>query len=192
MLNGRRQPAGRAAQRFVMGWICFVCGCANPSILRLDQPHLPEPQRRLDLLSEQVYWTESDGVYRVLAEIPLPGASTGRPAYLVYLRFVLPPDQEASPPVGADVRGFLIQTRGSYAGLVEVADATVTAHPPDAPGQTTWSLHADLHFDDGSRLSGDLIAARGDWRLRQLETRTHAADVRALLTPPAPIVHQSP
>src|SRR5690606_23960671 len=126
MLNGR----WRAAQCFVIGWMCFICACSNPSVLRLDQPHLPEPQRRLNLLSEQVCWTESDGVYRVLAEIPLPGAATGRPAYLLYLRFVLPSDEESAPLAGRDVRGFLIQTRGAYAGLAEVIGAAVTAQFP--------------------------------------------------------------
>ena len=68
-------------------------GCATPSRFRLEQPRLPEPQRRLDLASEQVFWTAEGALGRVLAEIPLPGASTGRPIYLLYLRVTMNSDK---------------------------------------------------------------------------------------------------
>jgi hypothetical protein len=169
----------------------LLAGCARPSAVRLEQPGLPEPQRRLDLLSEQVWWSPGGGVYRVLAEIPLPGAGTGRPTYLVYLRITTSPGEKA-PQRPTEVRGFLIQTRGPQAGLARLTSAVVTGAPPAGEGRTPWDLHVHLDFEDGSHLSGRLMATREDWRLNEFETRTHTADVQALLHQPAPANEHNP
>lgn len=170
------------------GTTLVFCGCTTPSSLRLEQPRLSEPQCRLDLISEQVWWTESGGVHRVLVEIPLPGAGTGRPTYLLYLRVTIAPDSQGEPETPADLRGFLIQTRGPQAGLTLLTRGNISGPPPAGTGD--WSLRVDLPFEDGSRLAGNLLAVHDDWRLTRFETRSHTADVQALLTEPAPIMNQ--
>ena len=178
-------------QRFAVGILvlpaigaALSAGCANSSKFLLEQPRLSGPQRRLDLRSKQVHWTAEGAVYRVLAEIPLPGAGTGRSAYLLYLRVTADLDQQPDLPAPSEVRGFLIQTHGAHAGLTPVIKAAVTGTPPKGPGQSTWKLSVDLAFEDGSRVSGNLIATRADWKLRHFETRSHKADVQALLRGP--------
>lgn len=157
-------------------------GCSAPSRIRLEQPHLPESQRILELLSEQVYWSEGDGTRRVLAEIPLPGAGTGRPTYLLYLRVPAAADVTGGQPAAsADVRGFLIQTRGPQAGLTALVQARVSASPPAGADQDTWNLHIELTCEDSTRVTAELSARRDDWRIRHFETRTHTADVQGLL-----------
>ena len=87
------------------------------------------------------------------------------------------------------MRGFLIQTRGAHAGLTPVTRAAVTGCWYDAGFQplkpSVWKPHVELVFEDGSRLSADLVAHRRDWKLTQFETRSHTADVQALLNAPA-------
>lgn len=171
------------------GAVALLCGCAPPNAFRLEQPRLTGAQRRLELTSEQVYWTGAEPLYRLLAEIPLPGAGTGRPAFLLYLRVTANTDGQGAPPGPVEVRGFLIQTRGTQAGLTPLTAATVAG---DRPGQTTWKLRVDLTFEDSSRLTGHLTATRSDWTLTRFETRSHAADVQALLTGPLPVLRPMP
>lgn len=155
----------------------LLAGCAPRSTLRLEQPRLSSPEANLDLSSAQVYWSEHDGIHRVLGEIPLPGADTGRPTYLIYLRMRFSKGKSVQ---ATDVRGFLIQTRGPRKGLTPLSTAGVTAEPPAGSAKGTWVLHAQLVFEDHSSMTADLNARREDWKLLQFETRTHAADVRAL------------
>jgi len=171
------------------GTLALLCGCAGPSALHLEQPRLAGAQQRLELTSEQVYWTGDEPVYRLLAEIPLPGAGTGRPAFLLYLRVTANTDGQGAAPGPVEVRGFLIQTRGTQAGLTPLSTAAVAG---DRPGQTTWKLRVDLTFEDSSRLTGHLTATRGDWTLTRFETRSHAADVQALLSGPLPVLRPLP
>lgn len=166
----------------------MVAGCVAPSSIRLEQPRVPAAQRQLDLLSQQVYWMDGEGVYRVLAEIPLPGAQTGRPMYLLYLRLTMKPAAgERGPVRPAEACGFLIQTRGPLTGLAMVSEAAIDAAPPGA-GQACWRLHVDLACDDGTRISGSLLAQREAWRVTRFEGRTNAADVQVLLQSPAPMM----
>src|SRR4029079_17528591 len=107
--------------------LCLICGCASPvSTVSFHQPKLTGRQQNLDLASAQTFFADDAGVERVLAELPLPGAKSGEPMYLLYLR-VSPepqkPTKDSSPTY--EVRVFLIQTRGDYAGRVDVTRATV-------------------------------------------------------------------
>lgn len=154
--------------------ILSTVGCAPVSRLRLEQPRLATLEGRLDLSSEQVFWSQSDDVCRVLAELPLPGAETGRPTYVLYLRV------RCGRPVGmTEVRGFLIQTRGARRGLTPVVAASVKGEPPGSADR--WMLDIRLTCEDGSMVSGTLAARREDWRMHRFESRSHAADVNALL-----------
>lgn len=133
-------------------------------------------------MSAQVYWTGDGPVYRMLAEIPLPGADTGRPAFVLYLRVTIDGDANSRLIETIEARGFLIQTRGAQAGLTPLVAAAITG---DRPGATDWKLRAELLFEDSSRLTAHLSARRADWKVIRFETRTHEADVQALLKPGA-------
>ncbi len=168
------------------GLAAGLAGCGPRAELRLTQPQLPGWQQEMNLASSQVYWSPAEGVDRVLAEFPLPGAATGRPMYLLYLRL---PAEQARPTVGrggdAVVRGFFIQTRAEFAGRVEVKAGEVEVRGRSQGRSATRKLRFDLTCDDGCRLVGELTAARDDWRLQQFETRRRPADVELLLHPPA-------
>jgi hypothetical protein len=186
-LRSRLQSNGLLA--VALGAAVLLSGCANPSGLRLEQPGLSGPQQRLELVSEQVYWTGDGPVYRLLAEVPLPGAGTGRAAYLLYLRVTSNSDTKGGTSGPVEVRGFLIQTRGTQAGLTPLVEAGVVE---ERPGEKTWKLRVDLVFEDSSRLTGHLIARRADWKLTRFETRSHTADVQALLNGPLPKLRPLP
>lgn len=166
------------------GMMSLVAGCGRPvSGLRLEQPRLSGPQRQLDLVSEQVYWSGDGPVYRLLAEVPLPGAGTGRPAFLLYLRVTADANGKGAALQPVEVRGFLIQTRGTQAGLTPIVAAGVAG---DRPNGKNWKLRVELQFEDASQLSGDLTATRADWKLTHFETRSHTADVQGLMAEPLP------
>jgi hypothetical protein len=172
--------------------VALTAACAPTSRARLEQPHLQGPQRELNLVSEQTWWAPGNDVIRVLSEFPLPGASTGRPTYVLYLRL----NETAAQPVGdgkfqewsarAGLRGFLIQTRGRQAGLTSLVGGRVTAQPPPSGLTAGWTLQLDLDFEDGSRFSAALAAQRQERAVRQFETLRRPADVAALLSPPRP------
>jgi hypothetical protein len=168
----------------------LVAGCARPgSGLRLEQPGLTGPQQRLDLVTEQLYWSGEGPVYRLLAEVPLPGAGTGRPAFMLYLRVTADARGKGAELSPVEVRGFLIQTRGAQAGLTPVVEAGVGG---ERPSGKNWKLDVDLKFEDSSRLSGELTARRADWKLTHFETRGHTADVQGLMKEPLPKLNPLP
>ena len=187
MLTDRVHLRSGGAALLALSAAAMVSGCARPSVLRLEQPHLSGPQQRLELRSEQVYWTGQGPVYRLLAEMPLPGAGTGRPAFLLYLRVTEDANAPTAGPV--EVRGFLVQTRGAQAGLTPVVEAGVSG---DRPGNKTWKLRVDLRFEDSSRLTGFLIGDRADWKMTRFETRSHTADVQGLLKGSLPALRPLP
>src|SRR5262245_45121025 len=92
---------------------CLLGGCEKPvTTVSFHQPHVRGRQQNLDLATAQTYFADDAGVERVLAELPLPGAWTGDPIFLLYLRVnpaPLMPSKDSSPTY--EVRGFLIQTR---------------------------------------------------------------------------------
>jgi hypothetical protein len=123
----------------------------------------------------------ADRVERVLAEFPLPGAATGKPMYLLYLRW---PAGEAEPAVtdtkSSAVRGFLIQTRGQYAGLGFIVGGKVRVSGASQARHATRQLQIKLTCEDGTRLVGRLRARRDDYYVRHFETNRRPADVQAL------------
>lgn len=159
----------------------LLAGCAPVSRLHLIQPHLPGYQQHLNLTSETALWSPGEGVERVLAEFPPPGATTGRPLVLVYLRF---PAGVAEPGVGAKsgpaAKGFFIQTQGEYAGLSAVVGGKLVVAGRSKSANATRRLKLDLKCEDGSSLVGEIQARRDDWAIQQFETKRQPADVRAL------------
>jgi hypothetical protein len=199
------------------GLCAAVSGCsASGGSVTLFQPHLSGRQQEVRLTSEQAWWASDGDGDRVLVEFPLPGATTGRPMYLLYLRLDEPPaaqdgpagaQEEAagteteSPPTPGDVpvsqgdapaveerpdqnvRGFLIQTRGRYAGRAIVTGGTARFQHPPRPG-VSRRLDLDLTLEDGSRTAGSLMIRWDDLRLTYFETHQHAGDVAAVAATP--------
>lgn len=109
----------------------------------------------------------------MLVEFPLPGAATGRPNYLLYIR--MPAGVTSRPVEGAPpISGFIIQTRGEEAGLAVLTHARVAVRD-GKPQQYT----VELLFEDDSRISGHVLAERDEWRLRFFETEQRPVDVAA-------------
>lgn len=168
-------------------WVTVaVSGCGPSTDIRLVQPQLTGRQGDLHLMSEQVHWAAGEGVERVLAEFPLPGATTGRIVYLLYLRL---PAGEKEPTVSAreppTVRGFFIQTRGKYAGKASVVGGKVVVRGASQSSNATRQLDLELTCEDGTRIAGRLQARRDDYQVRYFEVYRRPADVQALEPPPA-------
>jgi hypothetical protein len=157
-------------------------GCSRVSEAYLTQPQLNRWQQNIHLRSQQVYWAAEPGSERVLAEFPLPGATTGKPMYLLYLR--LPPGQgelafTANEP--CETRGFFIQIRGRYAGLAFITAGKITVEGKSQSPEASRQIRIELICDDGSRLNGLLIARKNDWQLTHFENQRRPGDVQALL-----------
>ena len=160
----------------------LVLGCGPPARLDLYQPQLAGLQAHLHLQSERAFWSSDAQVERLVVEFPPPGASTGRPHfYLLYLRW---PAGQQQPAVAVDqkpsVRGFLIQTRGRFAGLAEVVGGTMTVERAVRTPEAVRRLTFDLRCEDGSQLVGTIEAQRDDMMLTNFERRSRAADVANL------------
>ncbi len=161
----------------------LVGGCGPAGRLRLAQPHLGGYQREVEILSEQVRWAQSEEVDRVLAEFPLPGARSGRPTYLFYLR--MPAGAEKArfdaPADTPRAQGFLIQTHGEYAGLTRISAGQVEMVQPFMGGASARRIRLDASCDDGTHLAGKLEATRDDYFIGRFETHLHPADVQNLV-----------
>jgi len=169
-------------------------GCGPSAELHLIQPRLAGWQRHMRLVSEQTFWSPGDRVDHVLAEFPLPGAATGRPTFLLYLRL---PAGEAEPTVaaktGATVRGFFIQTRGVFAGLAGVVDGKVRVRGTARGRDATRRIEFELVCEEGSRLVGQMLARRDDYHLEHFETHRRPVDVDALASAqPKPTTSKGP
>ena len=102
----------------VVGMAAMLAGCTPAAEIRLFQPQYVGAEQDINLQSNQVCWAPGEGMERVLAEFPLPGAVSGRPTYLLYLRIpIVRPGEPATATGSKRIRGFLIQTQGRNAGL---------------------------------------------------------------------------
>jgi len=159
-----------------------MAGCGPASSMHLLQPHLSGWQRHLHLTAENAWWSPGHGVDRVLVEYPPPGAITGRPLLLLYLRL---PFGVAEPtvaaPTGPAARGFFIQTRGEYAGLSTVVGGRVIVRGRSLSLGAKREVAVELKCEDGSALVGTIEARRDDWALRQFETQRRPVDVDMLI-----------
>lgn len=192
----------------VIAGAILVGGCAPAGTMTLVQPQLQGWQRELRLATERIHWAGAgdEKVERVLAEFPLPGARTGTPTYLLYLRlpagesnvsFAEPVPQAAlaqavdtaqatstsGDPADARGRGFFIQTRGEYAGLARLTGGTVKVRGKSRAEGATRTLELDLVCEDGSRIVGQLQAIRDEYTVSRFESKRRPADVRALDKP---------
>lgn len=160
-----------------------LVGCGPSAELNLIQPQLAGWQRHMRLISEQIYWSPDDQVDRVLAEFPLPGAATGRPTFLLYLRL---PAGESEPTVsakaGSTVRGFFIQTRGVFAGLAEIVGGEIKIYGTARGRGATRRVKFELVCEEGSRLVGQALARRDDYHVKQFETHRRPIDVETLIS----------
>lgn len=183
-MNGRRFRVSAWGLGLVACISVLPVGCASREKVWLVQPRLTGWQRELKLQSEQVRWARDGGedVERVLAEFPLPGARTGRPTYLLYLRLPAGMEQvslepEARVPAG----GFLIQTRGEFAGLARVTGGFVQLRDSASKDDLNRRYLIDLSFEDDSHLIGEIEAIRDDYFVSQFETRRRPGDVMLLI-----------
>lgn len=163
-------------------------GCGPAAKVNLVQPQLTGPQSDLQLVSDNAHWAKADEVTRVLAEFPLPGARTGTPTYLLYLRM---PADEKLTRVNADpgqpqVRGFIIQTRGEYAGLTRLTAGAVEMRKPSPLSGNTRKVAIDATCEDGTRITGTIKVDRDDFVVSRFETRRRPADVQNLIDDPSP------
>jgi len=160
-----------------------LAGCGPSAELHLIQPQLAGWQRHMRLVSEETCWSPGDRVDRLLAEFPLPGASTGRPTFLLYLRL---PAGEPEPNVGAKtgdtVRGFFIQTRGVFAGLAEIVGGKIKVQGAAQGKGATRRIEFELVCEEGSRLTGQALARRNDYHIEHFETHRRPVDVDALVS----------
>lgn len=109
-------------------FLAFSCalvlgaGCAKTSTVSLQQPGVQGRQRG-STWRAQTYWFIEGKEQRILVELPLPGLSSGKPMFILYLRTDPPlrPGTRTHPEPAYVVRGFLIQLRGEYAGRVASA-----------------------------------------------------------------------
>lgn len=167
--------------------LVILAGCGPAAEVRLLQPQYPGAERDLRLMSNQVCWAGDKGVERVLAEFPLPGAVTGRPTYLLYLRIpVSAPGVPTTQPAEQAVRGFIIQTQGRNAGLEGLLAGTVQMKGKSSAPGAVREMQVNLTFEHHTFLSGRLTARRNDRHIRLFETRQHPADVQALGVPILP------
>ena len=160
-------------------------GCQPAGKVSLVQPQLAGWQREVRLQTDQVYWARAEGVDRILAEFPLPGARIGRPTYLLYLRLPAGVDKAALDPKAdpkSRARGFIIQTRGEYAGLAGLKSGEVQARSPSPLAPASKRLfRVDLKCEDGTQIVGEMTASRDDYLVSRFETRQRPADVQSLL-----------
>jgi len=165
-------------------WLCglLTIGCGPPAELHLIQPHLPVWQKHIHLSSQDAYWSPGEQMDRVLLEFPLPGATSGRPTYILYLRL---PSGIEEPTVAENpsptARGFLIQTRGDYAGLALITKGKIKVKGTSKSSKAKRKLEFEFDCEDGSRLLGKAQAKRNDWYIQRFETQRRAADVEALM-----------
>lgn len=190
------------------GVLGLMAGCGPAASLQLLQPQLAGRQQSITLQSNRTYWSPGGRIERVLIEFPLPGASTGRPTFLLYLRIPAgivepslcaatapaeeyPVNGTASNPVGTAAsgqppsfstapmaRGFFIQTRGDFAGLALITGGTVGVKGKSTAPDAARELSIELTCEDGSRITGRAVARRDDWYIKKFETHERPADVR--------------
>lgn len=151
------------------------------SDIRLLQPHMDRWQRDLQLRTEQTFWSPDKQSERILAEFPLPGATTGNPMYLLYLRVTAgEPSQELGGTPSAPAKGFFIQIRGDHAGLALITSGKIQVEKSSLSSEAVRRLRIDLNCEDGTHLTGWLIALRDDWQLTYFEKQRRPADVKIL------------
>lgn len=176
------------------GLMVAASGCAPAGRMMLGQSHLAGYQHQVQLESDHVYWSASDETCRVLAEFPLPGARTGHPTYLLYLRMPAAA-KTASLAAVADsdqACGFLIQTRGEYAGLTRIVDGNVEVRAPLVPGTSKRRIRIDAKCEDGTQLAGEFNATHDDYQVGHFENRQRPADVQNLRKPASPAPASQP
>lgn len=161
-------------------------GCAPATRVTMFQPAIQGRQRQLQLVSEQARWAPGKPEDRLVVEFPLPGADTGEPMYLLYLRW----PNGATGPLAVDgsaaaPRGFLIQTRGQYAGLACVVGGSIEVLGRSLARGASRELSLNLMYEDGTCLAGRVRAVRDDYYVRCFEIDRHPADIQALSTRPA-------
>ena len=166
-------------------WLLILVGCGPAADVRVFQPQYSGAEQNIHLQSERVFWAPEHGLVRVLAEFPLPGAVSGRPTYLLYLRMPVGGSGDALAAGGEQqIRGFLIQTQGRNAGLETVREGKVSVKGKSEAPDAVRQLQVDLSFEHNTLLSGRLTARRNDRYLSTFETRLHPLDVQALKSPP--------
>jgi hypothetical protein len=158
-----------------------LAGCGPAAQVRLFQPEYAGAEQDIQLISDHACWAPEQGIERILVEFPLPGAVSGRPTYLLYLRIpVVRPGEPAVPDKAHPIRGFLVQTQGRNAGLETLASGKVLMTGRSSAPESKRELQVELTFEHNTILSGRLTARRDDQHIRLFETRQHPADVKAL------------
>ena len=171
-----------------------LSGCASPlAQVRVTQAHFQGRQGLMNLHSEWAHFDGGDASpLRLLLAFPLPGAWAGTEHFLVYVRLPQGVSTAVLDDGDADrrARGFFIQTRGSAAGLSELAKGSVTVGGVALGGDRWCQGQLDVTTADGTELFGHFRARRSRNRLRRFEQEDYAGDVDALLE--APTTHVQP
>lgn len=182
MRRARTRPPTRWAVGAAAGLLIVLAGCAPAARIELVQPSAPVWQQEVLLESDQARWGKDAEVERVLAEFPLPGARTGEPTFLLYLRVPAGPKEVSFAAATAPrAAGFLIQTRGELAGLTTLAKGRLTVHGRSDAPSASRTLEIDATCEDGTTVRGAIRAVRDDYRLSRFEQYRRPVDVEKLM-----------
>jgi hypothetical protein len=164
-----------------------LAGCGPSASVHLIQQHLRGAERVMRLTTHQAHWGGADGVERVLAEFPLPGARRGEAVYLLYVRLPAGAAEVIVGPAANDAtadspraKGFFIQTRGDHAGLAAMSQGRIEVAGSGQGRQSARTLKLELTLEDGTRIHGQVRAVRDPWHVEQFEKTRRPADVAAL------------
>ncbi len=127
---------------------------------------------------------EGRGGWHILVRFPLPGATSGRPNYIVYLHVPDPsPGEPTTFPLGktSPARGFFVQRAGEGRGRELIVGGFVELKQLS---DRRWFLRLTADGELGTQILGTATLTRRDLDVRDYVERHHSGDVADLLAPP--------
>jgi hypothetical protein len=133
---------------------------------------------------------QGENSQRYLMQFPLPGASTGKPRYILYIqmpanmgRYAFSGDTFEKLPVHA----FILQTRGENAGIERMLSGGLEVN---AGLGNTRTMTFEFLGEDHSLIRGHCQASKSQWQLEKFELEYPLQRVFRMQAEPGP--HQSP
>lgn len=178
---------GTVVAALAMG-AAVVGGCAPAATFRIHQPRLIGRQRDMTLTSVNAAYgrDEQAAAWHVLLRFPLPGASSGRMGYLIYLHVPEPPVRKGGVSYAlsetAGARGFFFQRAGEGRGREPIISGFVHL---ERRGPDQCALRLVANGDVGTEIQGTALLLRDDLNVRDYLDEHHPGDVADLLKPTA-------
>jgi hypothetical protein len=178
-----RCPA--VAGAFLSACVSALCGCTPAATFEVHQPRLPGRQQNMTLTSVSADYgrAQDRGAWQILIRFPLPGASSGRPKYILYLHVPDPSAHESTTyPLGetAAARGFFVQKAGEGRGRELITGGFVELRRKTG-GE--WFLRLMANGAMGTQFRGTATLTRRDLDVRDYVEVHHPGDVADLLKP---------